>query len=185
MKNGHGIPLRLLPWLLAVALISAVNLGCSAQKKDKAATKPGPMLDQGTIDLDTPDFTLSLVRSSQTVAALKPKGADGFDFTPGDLLDRAIQGRLLSPGRPRVAAAVREFRRLEELFDRRRPQTCDCESGICGHAGCRRPYSHATFRLPAADHARLGAGRGKAGSAVCTEKQIVRDHPDWVRWAFP
>src|SRR5208282_5389949 len=47
---------------------------------------PGPMLDQGTIDLDTPDFSLSLVRSSQTVAALKPKGADGFDFTPGDLL---------------------------------------------------------------------------------------------------
>ena len=44
------------------------------------------MLEQGTIDLDTPDFTLSLVRSSQTVAALKPKTAGGFDFTPGDLL---------------------------------------------------------------------------------------------------
>jgi len=44
------------------------------------------MLDQGIHDYDTPDFTLSLVRSSQTVAALKPKGADGFDFTPGDLL---------------------------------------------------------------------------------------------------
>ena len=47
---------------------------------------PGPMLKEGTMDIDTPDFTLSLVRSSQTVAALKPKGADGFDFTPGDLL---------------------------------------------------------------------------------------------------
>jgi hypothetical protein len=44
------------------------------------------MLDQGVQDYDTPDFTLSLVRSSQTVAALKPKGTDGFDFTPGDLL---------------------------------------------------------------------------------------------------
>ena len=40
------------------------------------------MLEQGTMDLDTPDFTLSLVRSSQTVAALKPKNAGGFDFTP-------------------------------------------------------------------------------------------------------
>lgn len=40
------------------------------------------MLDQGTVNYDTPDFTLSLVRSSQTVAALKPKGAAGFDFTP-------------------------------------------------------------------------------------------------------
>jgi hypothetical protein len=44
------------------------------------------MLDQGIQDYETPNFTLSLVRSSQTVAALKPKGADGFDFTPGDLL---------------------------------------------------------------------------------------------------
>ena len=49
------------------------------------------MLAQGTLDYDTPDFTLSLVRSSQTVAALKPKGADGFDFTPGDLLTERSQ----------------------------------------------------------------------------------------------
>jgi Family of unknown function (DUF5695) len=52
----------------------------------KAPATPGPMLDQGVVELNTPDFTLSLVRSSQTVAALKPKGGDGFDFTPGDLL---------------------------------------------------------------------------------------------------
>ena len=44
------------------------------------------MLAQGTQDYDTPSFTLSLVRSSQTMTALKPKGAGGFDFTPGDLL---------------------------------------------------------------------------------------------------
>ena len=44
------------------------------------------MLIQGTVDFDTPEFTLSLVRLSQTVAALKPKGAGDFDFTPGDLL---------------------------------------------------------------------------------------------------
>jgi hypothetical protein len=49
------------------------------------------MLNQGTVNYDTPDFTLSLVRSSQTVAALKPKGADGFDFTPGDLLTARSQ----------------------------------------------------------------------------------------------
>ena len=44
------------------------------------------MLSQGTMDFDTPEFTLSLVRSSQTVAALKSKAPDKFDFTPGDLL---------------------------------------------------------------------------------------------------
>src|SRR5207253_11015893 len=38
------------------------------------------------ITLDTPEFTLDLVRSSQTVASLKPKAAPEFDFTPGDLI---------------------------------------------------------------------------------------------------
>jgi Family of unknown function (DUF5695) len=57
----------------------------------KAPAARGPMLDQGVADFDTPDFTLSLVRSSQTVAALKAKGADGFDFTPGDLLPQRSQ----------------------------------------------------------------------------------------------
>jgi len=47
---------------------------------------PGKMLAQGIVNFDTPTFLLSLVRSSQTVAALKPKGYHGFDFTPGDLL---------------------------------------------------------------------------------------------------
>jgi hypothetical protein len=44
------------------------------------------MLSQGTIDIDMPDFNLRLVRSSQTVAALNPKGAGSFDFTPADRL---------------------------------------------------------------------------------------------------
>src|SRR5262245_5866541 len=49
-------------------------------------------LDHGTFDFDTPDFTLKLVKDSQTVAALQPKGAKGvdantpFDFTPADQL---------------------------------------------------------------------------------------------------
>ncbi|HEX6802279.1 MAG TPA: DUF5695 domain-containing protein [Terriglobales bacterium] len=56
------------------------------QEKPKAPPTPGPMLKDGTIDLKTPTFDLTLVRSSQTIAALKPKDAEGFDFTPGDLL---------------------------------------------------------------------------------------------------
>src|SRR5262249_34669552 len=49
-------------------------------------------LENGTMDFDTPDLTLKLVRDSQTVAALQPKGAKGmdantpFDFTPADQL---------------------------------------------------------------------------------------------------
>jgi len=72
---------RFAPILFAIALLLA-----SAQSERKVSPTPGPMLGEGTIDLDTPEFTLTLVRSSQTVAALKPKGTEGFDFTPGDLL---------------------------------------------------------------------------------------------------
>src|SRR5437764_8099248 len=52
----------------------------------KISAIPGPMLSQGTQQFETPDFKLTLVKSSQTLAALKPKGAGDFDFTPGDLL---------------------------------------------------------------------------------------------------
>ena len=52
----------------------------------KQASTPGPMLDDGFVQLQTPEFDLSLVRSSQTVASLKPRGTENFDFTPGDLL---------------------------------------------------------------------------------------------------
>ena len=44
-------------------------------------------------DLDTTDFKLRLTSTSQTVAALEPKSATGFDFTPSDRLSqRAANG---------------------------------------------------------------------------------------------
>src|ERR1043166_8411455 len=45
-------------------------------------------LDQGYSEFDTHNFKLKLVKASQTIAALEPKGADGFDFTPADRLER-------------------------------------------------------------------------------------------------
>src|SRR6266576_4683025 len=76
--------------LLVLCLFDAL-LGAFAQEKEKKPPTPGPMLAQGTVDFDTPDFTLTLVRSSQTVAALKPKSDGAFDFTPGDLLSARSQ----------------------------------------------------------------------------------------------
>ena len=74
----------------AMLVLSSVftfeSVVAAQSQPEKKPPVPGPMLGQGTIDLDTPDFHLTLVRSSQTVAALKPKSAGGFDFTPGDLL---------------------------------------------------------------------------------------------------
>ena len=73
--------------LFLLSLGAAVKHEAAAQgRRGQEAVVPGPMLKLGIANLETPDFDLSLVRSSQTIAALKPKGADGFDFTPGDLL---------------------------------------------------------------------------------------------------
>jgi Family of unknown function (DUF5695) len=47
------------------------------------------MLDQGIVALQSPelkDLSLTLVRSSQTVASLKATAAPDMDYTPGDRL---------------------------------------------------------------------------------------------------
>lgn len=78
---------RSLALAVVALLFGSVTLwAVLTSQHQKEAPTPGPMLEQGYLDLDTPAFSLRLVRSSQTVAALKPKRAVDFDFTPGDLL---------------------------------------------------------------------------------------------------
>ena len=75
-------------------LFCVLSLATSAQQPTPTPVPtPGPMLDQGILHLEAPEFALDLVRSSQTVAALKPKFKDAgeFDFTPGDLLTQRSQ----------------------------------------------------------------------------------------------
>jgi len=62
------------------------------------AQTPAPTLglEQGTLDFETKDFVLKLVKASQTIAALQPKGAGGFDFTPADRLANRAADRLQS-----------------------------------------------------------------------------------------
>lgn len=76
--------------LLLVTTVSMSGF-CRGQSAPKAAPTPGPMLEQGLVTLDSPEFAVTLVKSSQTIAALKPKGAEGFDFTPGDILVQRSQ----------------------------------------------------------------------------------------------
>src|SRR5215475_8483917 len=99
--SKHAIPsLCLGIFLLLILILSPFeNAQDQAAKRDeKKPPTPGAMLAQGTVDFDTPEFTLTLVRSSQTVAALKPKGTDNFDFTPGDLLVARSQDRYFHLG---------------------------------------------------------------------------------------
>src|SRR6266571_3222884 len=95
MRGGSFRLANLIPlFFLVLCLILVVHEKSTAQERaHKEPPTPGPMLAQGTITFDTPEFTLDLVRSSQTVAALKPKVAPEFDFAPGDLLvDRSKDG---------------------------------------------------------------------------------------------
>ena len=55
-------------------------------------------LDQGYLELDTPDFKLKLVKASQTLAALQPKRGEGFDFTPADQLESRAGDRFYHLG---------------------------------------------------------------------------------------
>ena len=80
--------------LAALAVAAGVHARPGAVQGRGQATPPPPTLglDHGTLTFDTPDFTLKLVKDSQTIAALQPKGARGvdantpFDFTPADQL---------------------------------------------------------------------------------------------------
>ncbi len=78
----------LLVFLYALLLILCVNSGASAQNDETDNITPILGLEQGYLDFETPDFRLKLVKASQTVAALEPKGEGGFDFTPADWLER-------------------------------------------------------------------------------------------------
>jgi hypothetical protein len=57
-------------------------------RRAEADTVPTLGLEDSVLSFAIPTLDLELVAASQTVAALKPKGAAGFDFTPGDWLDR-------------------------------------------------------------------------------------------------
>lgn len=63
--------------LLLSALFSYLLLACGQT--------PTLGLQDGFISLDTPQFSVQLVKDSQTLYSLKPKnGSSGFDFVPSD-----------------------------------------------------------------------------------------------------
>lgn len=72
--------------LLICALICCTNI---LSQTPPAKTPSGPPtlgIDQGLVNMDTPDFKIKLVKTSQTLAVLEPKNLSGFDFTPSDRL---------------------------------------------------------------------------------------------------
>lgn len=62
--------------------------GSTKQQRNREERPATLGLDHGILEFDTPEFTVKIVKASQTLAALQPKGAEGFDFTPSDWLER-------------------------------------------------------------------------------------------------
>lgn len=90
MNQNWKKPAYIFSAALFIGVLTAVQADVIAQDNRRGEDEEQPpalRLDQGFIESDTPQFNLKLVRSSQTVAELQPKGADGFDFTPGGLLE--------------------------------------------------------------------------------------------------
>jgi len=77
---------------ILLALV-CVFLCAVAPLREKSFASNESLLDQGYVDIDTPDFKLRLVKTSQTVATLEPKNTPGFDFTPGDRLEKRSANR--------------------------------------------------------------------------------------------
>ncbi len=72
---------------LAAALFLVTSGAIGAQQAPGATPAPPPPpptlgLDQGVMEFDTPDFKLKLVKASQTIAALEPKGVATYTPTP-------------------------------------------------------------------------------------------------------
>jgi hypothetical protein len=98
----------------AWALLGLTAPCAVAQAQGTRPRPPAPPatlgLPNGFLDFQTPDFTLRLVKDSQTAAALRPRRDEKFDFTPADRLERRASDGHFHLGdltfRARVAGAT-------------------------------------------------------------------------------
>lgn len=92
------------PLRSASPLPSTTGLDASQAQGQGRGNQPPPPptlgLDQGTLDFDTPGFTLKLVKASQTIAALEPKGVPTYTPTPTPARGRGAGANANAPAPP-------------------------------------------------------------------------------------
>src|SRR5687767_4429040 len=87
---------------LTFAGTSALSAQQAAAGAPQQPPPPPPTLglDQGELAFDTPDFKLRLVKASQTIAALEPKGVATYTPTPTPARGRGRGGAPVDPAAP-------------------------------------------------------------------------------------
>jgi hypothetical protein len=138
LARRQPLATALLPYFFLLAFSSSVS---AQENKPRVTPTPGPMLAEGTIELQTPDFNLVLVRSSQTVAELKPKSVPEFDFTPSDLLIERSRNGYFHLG-DISSFARRKRKRMEKACGIPRPSGRLVSSArrLCGNEGSAHRY---------------------------------------------
>ena len=182
MRSAHSVKVAgaIRTLCLACTVLAISSTAIFAQEaKTKVPPGPGPMLSQGMADFDTPDFSLSLVRSSQTVAALKPKAVQDFDFTPGDLLDERSQNGYFHLGdltlRLRAGKSV-EWRNFSTSQHRSPVRALETSKGTLAAADLTPTLPP---ELSSGNQAFMGTRVWKTGLTICLEEQIARGYCNW------
>ncbi len=124
-------------FLLLFLALASIPLIAQAQW-NRIANQPETLgLGDGYLEFDLPGFELELVSASQTIAALRPKGADGFDYTPSDRLEIRSRNNLYHLGdlnlRLRIGES-REWREYSTASDRRPVSQADAAGSVLAAA---------------------------------------------------
>jgi hypothetical protein len=170
--------------LLAAAFLPAAAQQGGNQGGRQGAPPPPPTLglDQGFLEIDTPDFTLKLVKASQTIAALAPKGVPTYTPTPSPARGR---GRGDAPAPPQPAGPLEfDFTPADRLpsraadgFHHLGDLTLRLRSGA---NGAWTDYDTATTRKPVAPLAATGDVLASADlSATLPDDAPVRVVRSW------
>ena len=133
--------------------------------------------------IDTTDFSIELVKESQTIAALRPKNTPDFDFTPADRLERRAAngyhhlGDLLlrlRAGNSGPMATVRHRSRQKASAR----IACNC----AGSRRCRS-FSDSAADIPLQSHD-PGSSKTVVSSCVSNSKTNLRNPSKSARSAF-
>jgi hypothetical protein len=142
---------------VGLLLLLASGQRARAQRRDGIAVGPPTLgLTNGLLALETPDFNIRLVKDSQTLAALEPKGVAGYDFTPAGGQRVVHQAFDFTPADQLAKRQSDRFYHLGDLTIRWRTNSAD--SWVDGStAAARQPVAPLPAAAPILASADLAA----------------------------